>query len=358
MRTLVISDLHLGARTGTDVLRSPEDRQPLLELVSSCRRLVLLGDVLELRHGPLQEALEAAQPVLGELGAALGSAGEAVIVPGNHDHHLLEPWSERRGEETLDLETSVSWEQGEPLGLIAKSLAPATVRAAYPGVWLRDDVYAIHGHYADRHTTVPIVERLGAGLMARVMREREGGPRCAEDYEAMLAPMYAWFHAMAQYRPPLQLATGSQTQAWQTLTGNDDKRSLRRRAMVAAFPVAVATISRVGFGPLRAEISGPELRRASLQAFVETLRRLQVRAPHVIFGHTHRAGPLPRDDHSEWRAPSGAALTNTGSWVREQAFLRSDPRSPYRPGFVALVDDRRSPELLNVLDGVPAPASA
>ncbi len=351
MRTLVVSDLHIGARTGTDVLRDAEQRAALLARLQDVQRLVLLGDILELRHGPIRQALEHARPILADIAAALPDGAEVVIVPGNHDHLLLRSWSERRDDEpALGLESPVEWRPGDLLGLVAEQLAPAAVRAAYPGVWLRDDVYAIHGHYADRHTTVPIVERLGAGLMARIMREQPEGPGRAEDYEAILAPMYAWFHALAQHQPPLQLATGSQTQAWQVLTGNDGRRSLRQRAVVAAFPAAVATISRAGLGPLRAEVTGKELRRASLQAFGEVLRRLGVPARHVIFGHTHRAGPQARDDRTEWRAPDGPALLNVGSWVNEPVFLRSDPQSPYRPGFAARLDDRSEPELLNLLD--------
>jgi len=59
-------------------------------------RLVLLGDALELRHGPLREALAAARPFFAEAGAALGAEGEIVLVPGNHDHALVAPWLERR----------------------------------------------------------------------------------------------------------------------------------------------------------------------------------------------------------------------------------------------------------------------
>ena len=84
------------------------------------------------------------------------------------------------------------------LGALVESLAPARVRVAYPGVWLREDVYATHGHYGDRHNTVPILERLGAGLTVRVAGEPAGGPARAEDYEAALAPMYAWADAVAQ----------------------------------------------------------------------------------------------------------------------------------------------------------------
>ena len=52
VRTLVISDLHLGANTRADLLRRAELREPLLEAVRGVDRLVILGDALELRDGP------------------------------------------------------------------------------------------------------------------------------------------------------------------------------------------------------------------------------------------------------------------------------------------------------------------
>ena len=49
--------------------------------------------------------------------------------------------------------------------LMAEWASPARVRFAYPGLWLREDVYATHGHYLDCHLTVPTVER-GLWLVA------------------------------------------------------------------------------------------------------------------------------------------------------------------------------------------------
>ena len=125
-------------------------------------RLVLLGDMLELRHGPVAVRVGRRRTrCCAELGAAVG---EVVVIPGNHDHALLRGWLERRDPDSpLGLESAVDWDRREPLGSLVEALAPARVRVAYPGVWLRDDVYAIHGHYGDRHTTVPMFERLGAG---------------------------------------------------------------------------------------------------------------------------------------------------------------------------------------------------
>jgi hypothetical protein len=162
----------------------------LLDALRGCDRLVLLGDAIELRHGPLRDALGAASELFCSLGKAVD---EVVLVPGNHDHRLAEPWFARRGLDgaaaPLGLEAAVDWRAGEPLQAIAGWLGAARLRVAYPGVWLRDDVYATHGHYLDRHTTVPMLERLGAGVMARIVSESSAGPRCAEDYGATLAPI-------------------------------------------------------------------------------------------------------------------------------------------------------------------------
>ncbi len=126
--------------------------------------MVLLGDVLELRHGPLREALAAARPFFEDLGRALAGR-ELLIVAGNHDHALVEPWLARRGEDEqpppLGVEQLLEPAEVSPaLARIASWASPASVRVAYPGLWLRPDVYATHGHYLDCHLTVPTLERL------------------------------------------------------------------------------------------------------------------------------------------------------------------------------------------------------
>ncbi len=78
------------------MLQSTQQRAPLLAAAARCDRLVLLGDLIELRHGPERDALQAAREPLTELGRALPADAEVVIVPGNHDHQLLAGWLERR----------------------------------------------------------------------------------------------------------------------------------------------------------------------------------------------------------------------------------------------------------------------
>jgi hypothetical protein len=70
----------------------------------------------------------------------------------------------------------------------------------------------------------------------------------------------------------------------------------------------------------------------------------------VIFGHTHRTGPLDRDERHAWFATFWASPLNTGCWVLEPAFVGSAPRErPYRAGFGAVVSDDGPPELVNLL---------
>jgi hypothetical protein len=218
-------------------------------------------------------------------------------------------------------------------------------------------VYATHGHYLDLHLTVPSLERLGAGVMRRVVALNPEGPRSAEEYETVLEPLYAWIHAIAQLADAdrSRVLHGGSVRGWEALTGA--RRGLRRTAVAAGFPVLVAALNRAGLGPLRAEVTGPELRRAGLRALEEVVSRLGIEADHVIFGHTHRAGPLPGDDAAEWGTAARTQLLNIGSWVHEPAFAGPDPsQSPYRPGFCLVLDDDGPPRLVNLLDGPPDPA--
>jgi len=119
---------------------------------------------------------------------------------------------------------------------------------------------------------------------------------------------------------------------------------------VGAFPLAVAALNRAGLGPLRAEISAAELRRAGLRAMGEVAARLGLRQGHVIFGHTHRSGPLAGDDLSEWRAgqdddgDGAVELVNCGCWTYDSLFLTAEPgESPYWPGVCVVVEEAGPP---------------
>ncbi|HKE78423.1 MAG TPA: metallophosphoesterase [Solirubrobacteraceae bacterium] len=358
MKTLVISDLHLGARTNVDVLRRPAAQQALLEALDGVDRLIVLGDLLELRHGPAYDALEAARPVLRAIGERLGGDGEVVLVPGNHDFRLIAPWLEwrsRNGHAPLGLQERAGPKASTMTRAIARMLQPASLDVVYPGIWLDDGVYATHGHYLDRHVTVPSFERLGSGVLGRLLRSPADHAASADDYEVALAPMYALLDAVAARVSNGRAAApaNASAHAWTMLSGNGS-RQLRQRVAVGAFPVAVGVLNRVGIGPLKADVSGPELRRAALMAMGEVVARLGVDARHVIFGHTHRTGPLPGDEAHEWRLAGGAQLLNTGSWVFESMYLDRFWGNPYWPGGAAELEDGADPRLLRLLDGVDA----
>lgn len=360
MSTLVVSDLHLGSRARADLLRSPELRAPLIDaLRGGVERLVLLGDALELRQGPLREALAVARPFFAEAGAALGREGEIVLVPGNHDHALVAPWLERRHRDgpppPLGLAETATWVPSDAVEALAEVAAPARLTLAYPGVWLRDDVYALHGHYLDRHITVPTLERLSAGAMGRIVGPLPAAGAMPDDYERALAPIYAWSTALAQHADDETTGTHNvSVRAYRMLSGNGH-RPLRRRALVALFPLTVAAINRAGLGPVRADISGAELGRAGVHALAEAVERLGVEAAHVLFGHTHRVGPRRADALDDWTTSGGVRLHNTGCWVYERQFVSATPyESPYWPGTAIRLDATGPPVPLRILDGVPA----
>ena len=369
MRTLIISDLHLGASSHGDLLRRPELREPLLDALDGVDRLVLLGDVLELRHGPVREALAAAEPVFTAIGQRLAGR-ELVLVAGNHDHALIGPWIARRGEDAgtppLALEQLLEPAAASPgYERIARWAAPARVVVAYPGLWVRPDVYATHGHYLDAHLTVPTLERLSIGVMSRVLRKPASELATVDDYESLGAPVFAWRDAVARDGETGSALNGMATVgAWRALggaassrraKGGDSRvRSLRdallRRAFVAGFPLAVAALNRAGLGPVRAEVSGAELRRAGLLAMGEVAAHLGLADVDVVFGHTHRAGPLPADTATEWVGRSGARLVNCGTWTYAGIFVGASPEaSPYWPGAAVLVEDARAPQVLRLL---------
>jgi calcineurin-like phosphoesterase family protein len=342
MRTAIVSDLHLGLASDEDVLRDPEVRQLLLDEIAGAQRLVLLGDAVELRNLPLGPSLERARPFFEDLGEALGEV-EVILVPGNHDHRLAEP--------LLD-ELSVA---GEPLGLehhhvpspgpaaiLDEWLGRARLRIAYPGIWLRDDVYATHGHYMDAHLVLPRAECVAAATMIRFAGPLP--PRAAPaDYERVLRPIYGFAYGLAQM---MQVKRRSDERAWKVLSGQ--ATGLGARAARAGFPAAVRGLNALLRADFEADVSTPAIFRSGVEAAVETAVRLGVDDVHVITGHTHRAGPLPGE--AEWPLPRGGRLHNTGSWVFGSAFHQPGaPPDAYWPGTVTWLEGDDPPRRVRLL---------
>lgn len=347
MRTAIVSDLHLGVASDEDVARDPAVRRVLLEEIAGAERLVLLGDVVELRNLPVGPSLARARPFFEELGEALGEA-EVVLVPGNHDHRLAEPLLDQLSLDgaPLKLEHRHAPDTG-PAALIAGWLGAARLQVAYPGVWLREDVYATHGHYMDVHLTLPRAECVAAATMVRL-----SGPlphRAApSDYEKVLRPIYGFAYGLAQVLPHRRRRNGPFEKAWEVLAGERKAPSLKARAARAGFPVAVRGLNgllRAGFEP---DVRPRAIFRSGVEAATEMAVRLGIDDVQVITGHTHRGGPLP--DEPEWPLPRGGRLHNTGSWVFSSAFHQpGTPPNSYWPGTVTWLEDEAPPRRVQLL---------
>lgn len=337
MRTIVVSDLHLGARLRRDVLRREQALDALLGGLDGVERLVLLGDVLELLEGRPRRVMEVAEPVLRALGARLGSGREVIVVPGNHDAALVRPWLLLRGvpsvvdaqipaDATLMLERVVSW------------LEPAHVRVHYPGVWLSGRVWATHGHYLDRHLLPESAFGIARGLLGRLPRD---GAQPV-DYERAGGISLTRLEALLTRWLPRPLAAIF-----------DDLAEVLRAATMPGIPQRV--LSR-RIAPVTVRLLGAQMRRASIPALARVVHRLEVDAEWVIFGHVHRCGPLTPDDPQEWQGPGGRPrIVNTGSWVYEPLLVhRAAPPHPYWPGGAILLEDRGEPRAIGVLDHLDA----
>jgi predicted phosphodiesterase len=359
--TVIVSDLHLGTHEGSDLARSPEGGERLVEAISDAERVIVLGDLLELRERPLRAVLERVRPTIERIGRA--TAGRRLtLVAGNHDHGLAGPWLARAHLDGVDLGVEQEWPVRPEDGLagrLAQWMPDTQLTLAYPGLRPRPDVYATHGHYLDAHLTMPRVECVAAAVMARMTGR--GDPRSVADHEAVLSPLYALLDSLAQHAAPQALRSGTtlSRRVWARLNGSGGGGASGLVLGRVAIPGAVVALNRAGIGHFRSDLTGEELRRAGLRAMRAVVERIGVRADYVIFGHTHRAGPLPGDDLGEWELTGGSRLVNSGSWLHEPVLLGEDPESsPYFPGTVVRLRDEGPPEPEGALQGVALPLRA
>ncbi|HET6831839.1 MAG TPA: metallophosphoesterase [Solirubrobacterales bacterium] len=361
--TVLISDLHLSARSGSDVLRRPVIRRRLLEAVAAAGadRVVLLGDAVELRDGPLGESLEETRPFFSELGEALGG-GTVILVPGNHDHRLLGSWLERaRGERRPAAIDELVAEPHPAARTLASWLGPAGLEVRYPGVWVRDDVYATHGHYLDSHATLPTIERLSVAAVDRLAGTPTGHRTNPHDYEEVHAPVYDLIFSLAQGGRVFGSDEHGRSRAlriWQTVGGaSGQARTLRGKLLGSALiPATLRGLEQAGLGRFNRDLSIAEIGRSGVAAMHVVVERLGIEADHVVFGHIHRRGSLPGEDDAigspAWRR-NGVTLHNTGNWLYTEALLgRAVPQSPFWPGSMIVVAESGPPELVEVLADV------
>lgn len=355
--TLLISDLHLGGRLNTDVLRSPKVREQLKERIADVDRLILLGDVLEFRHSPQRDALREGLPILSDLSGALRKGAEVVIVPGNHDWSFLERWNARRAADDdpspLLLDNAIGALDASEAGSAVAQAMHRTIEFRYPGMWVEDGIYATHGHYLDVHALLPTVERLGAGALQRLSGEMVPLAAKPVDYERVLAPWYAFIGASVE-----RISAASSTRR-ATTGARAYERLKSRRPSATAFTVGlragVAALNATGIGPLSAELSGQAMIASAMHGIDEVDARLSIGADHLIFGHCHRPGPLAADDAEAWLTRVGTKLYNTGNWVYEPRFQKSAGEDgAYWPGTGVVIDGGGPPRVDRILVGLTA----
>ncbi len=312
MRTLVISDLHLGQRSGRSVLELERPLALLRERIADCDRLVLLGDVVEMQQSHWSRSFPIAEPVLRALGEACGPRRELILVPGNHDHSLLGGWAAAQGE-ALARESVVPHDASAQLQQVVSWLAPAAVQVRYPGVWLHDRVWAAHGHQLN-HYLRPVSS---VGLLHPAQRRRPAAPRSPAGYEYL---------PEAPARPPLR-------------DGLPPQPIHERVAPLLAAPVL-------------ARLLGRQMLHHSLPAMARAAAALDVRAEFVVFGHVHRRGPLPDEDPQPWSARDGhQQLLNTGSWRFDAVLCHgARPPHPYWPGGAVVIEADGRPRSVGILD--------
>ncbi len=339
MRTLVISDLHLGNRAHHDVLRLPGPRTRLLEAVQGVDRLVLLGDLVELMTRHPRRPLAVAEPVFRAIGRQLGPGREVIIVPGNHDAPLVRAWAREQGAR-LSVAEAVPPGASRALERVVSWLAPAQVSVRYPGVWLSDRIWATHGHYLEHY----LVPQAAFGVL-RVMRiARSPAHLRPIDYERALSTARVGREPLLSRLLRRPLST--------LLEGTADL------VRAATLPVPRLLLN-ARLAPLTAAAIDFQMQHASIPAMANVVRRLGIDADWVVFGHVHRLGPLPGDRVDRWRAPGRGGgrvqFLNTGSWIYEPLLVdRATQPHPYWPGGAVLVQSGAEPRTVDVLNGLEA----
>jgi UDP-2,3-diacylglucosamine pyrophosphatase LpxH len=341
VRTLIVSDLHLGQRAHQDVLRLAAPRARLLEALDRVDRLVLLGDVVELTTRQTRRPMAVAEPILRQIGERLGPGRELVLVPGNHDGALVRSWALAQGRE-LGTADAVASEITRALSRVTSWLAPARVRVSYPGVWLGDGVWATHGHYLDRH----LLPESSFGVPRGRLRDGHGLALPA-DYERPRHGGRGRRRGLGR-RGHAGLGFGARLRSRPVATVIETLAELTRVATMQRVPEAMM---RVNLAPVTARLIDTQMRHASVPAMAHVARRLGIDAEWIVFGHVHRGGPR---EGERWQLSlGGPRLVNTGSWLYEPLLLdRAAAPHPYWPGGAVLLESGHDPRALCLLDGL------
>lgn len=378
MRALVISDTHFGAWTGQDLLREERYRERLAPQLDGVDELIVLGDLVDLLFGRMEEAFEATRELL-ELIREKIQGGRVVFVAGNHDHHLV-----TGAEETALERRLVGGKSSAKPPFIARflerHLEGVQVDVQYP-THAFGGVLCTHGHYLDPHSRSS--GGFGGRMLARTLWSIAAGgqddPRTLDDYESTTTLLTELLFTIAQ----LPHGTAAEQSVFSavgrlgkvTRAGAYPVRaagSLRRRASGAAS--GADGVDAPGYrraqaerGSRPADPSSPPLegdgyhparvvwpsdpREHALEAFARVVENLGWAPPseQIVFGHTHQ--PL-----SDVCPPGGGRVRywNSGSWIYEPDLSSREGYRRYLengwPGTVVVIDtEEPEPRLVETL---------
>jgi hypothetical protein len=385
MRALVISDTHLGAWTGYDLLREPEYLERLAPQLSGIDEAVMLGDLFDLLFGTVEDAFRASEGLLAVVRERL-QGKRFVFLAGNHDHHV----ELRRREDLAQLELAT----GEPPeGLRAeverrsffrtfleRHLEGVEVDIRYPAYRL-GDVLLTHGHFLDPHARQ--AGALGDRMLTRALwRIAAGGredPRTLDDYEGVTTLLTELLFTIAQ----LPHGTAAQRNVYgfgqrvgrvaRALSLPIEAARRRLRSQAAVGPAERLAHGSLGSardaerergqrGPMPADpewagypvarvLVPSDPREHSLEAFAEVVDNLGwgEGTGMIVFAHTHQplAGvPAPGDGRIRY--------WNTGSWIYEPDLSSHEAYASYLerawPGTAILLDtEAPEPRLVELL---------
>ena len=280
MRTAIISDLHLGLVSGGDVLRDAEvrahaaGRDRRRRPARPARRRGRAARAAARRGARARPALlRGARRRASASARSSSSPATTTTASPSRCSTSLSPTRPSAAAGASEQRAPPTRLAAGPTAAIAAWLGPARLRIAYPGIWLRDDVYATHGHYMDAHLSLPRAECLAVADADARSRGQLPDQRHARRLRARPAPA---LRLRLRRRPgAAPAAAGAQLAPLRGGLGAPGRRPRRRaaaarrlesRAARAGFPLGVAGVNRLLRADFDPDISGAAIFRSGVDA--------------------------------------------------------------------------------------------